>query len=131
MVRRKRILTSLLAVVLAASSVPLPASAAEYEVHLAGEDVLQDLQEQDSNQTEKNWYALGRPMTEEEKQEAMERVAYYGSMLHEIPEEKPREDPGRIQTSREPVVTSLIPDSMELPRSYSSIDKGWTPPVRE
>ena len=126
MVRRKRILTGLLAAVLAASSVPLPVSAAGNEVPIAKEEVIQG---QDSQQ-EKNWYALGRPMTEEEKQEAMELVEYYGTMLNEIPEEKPREDPGRLPVSREPVVTSLIPDSLQLPRSYSSIDEGWTPPVR-
>ena len=38
---------------------------------------------------EKNWYALGRPMTEEEKEEQYELIEYYRSFLGEIPQEEP------------------------------------------
>lgn len=84
---------------------------------------------------EKNWYVLGRPMTEEEKEEQRQLIEHYRSFSGDVVQE---EESGVVPVSGEmtqPISfmsseTGTATAAEGLPTEYSSWELGYTPPVR-
>ena len=84
---------------------------------------------------EKNWYVLGRPMTEEEIEEQRQLIEYYRSFSKEIPQEEAemllQETDVNTAISLMSSETDTSQQTAELPREYSSVEQGYTPAIRD
>lgn len=123
----KQIFSAVLSAILFAGSVT--GSMPSGVVH-AAENAKEDITETE----EKNWYVLGRPMTEEEKEEQRQLIESYRSFSGEIPLEETEmllpETDSNTAISFLGSETSTVQFSEKLPREYSSVEQGYTPPVR-
>lgn len=91
--------------------------------------------ENSADSEEKNWYVLGRPMTEEEKEEQRKLIEYYNSLSSgSVAEQNSNIFASEAQTFGAPAAASdriePIVTAAALPSSYSSRDLGYTPAVR-
>ena len=86
-------------------------------------------------ESRENWYVLGRPMTEAEKEEQHQLIEHYRSFLEEIPEEEVDNPVPMENHVVEPLTfmssdTGVVQTASALPKEYSSVEQGYTPAIR-
>lgn len=84
-------------------------------------------------EAEDNWYVLGRPMTQEEKDQQLQLIEYYRSFLSDVPPAETEESDPTLTVSMEPAVLmsgAAEQNDSTLPKAYSSLEQGYTPDIR-
>lgn len=100
------------------------------------EETNESKEEENITVKEKNWYALGRPMTEEEMDQQYKLIDYYNSFSKVTPSQEEFveafwEEAETLLSVCEMNAQEVLDEEKEkLPRFYSAVELQFTPEVR-